>query len=277
MALTQATLLELVGRLANDLDDRVDLTATSNGTATTFVDTVNINAMTRSYDGWEWWGTSSPNANVIATVTATNTNTITLTPAMTSTTSGSTAMLVNKLGRGFRIQEYKRAINAAITDFNGIALIETIESIGTVYDVETQTITIPASLKEVYRVEYQDSEGYWQEIRRATPMGGYGWTAEPSAAVIRIEGNAAYSADGYSVRLHGYKLQDQLSAQADVCYFEPGGIVSRAAYYLCKGAIGSRDARFGQQALLYKDESEAMMLRAKARSTRKPGTQVVRL
>jgi hypothetical protein len=60
MALTQATLLELVGRLANDLDDRVDLTATSNGTATTFVDTVNINAMTRSYDGWEWWGRVPP-------------------------------------------------------------------------------------------------------------------------------------------------------------------------------------------------------------------------
>lgn len=274
MALTQATLLELVGRLANDLDDRVDLTATSDGTATTFLDNVNINSMARSYDGWEFWGTSAPNANVIATVTATASATITLTPAMTSTTTGNTAMLVNKLGRGFRIQEYKRAINAAINDFNGVARIETIETISPVYDYETQTIAVPATLAEVYKVEWQDSEGTWNEIRRATPKGGYGWTAEPSAAVIRIEGNAAYVADGYSVRLHGYKFQAELSAQSDLCYFEPGGVVARAAYYLCKGAIGSRDARFGQQALLYKEESETMMRRAKV--TRQPGTTKVR-
>lgn len=274
MALTQATLLELVGRLANDLDDRVDLTATSDGTATTFLDNVNINSMARSYDGWEFWGTSAPNANVIATVTATASATITLTPAMTSTTTGNTAMLVNKLGRGFRIQEYKRAINAAINDFNGVARIETIETISPVYDYETQTIAVPATLAEVYKVEWQDSEGTWNEIRRATPKGGYGWTAEPSAAVIRIEGNAAYAADGYSVRLHGYKFQAELSAQSDLCYFEPGGVVARAAYYLCKGAIGSRDARFGQQALLYKEESETMMRRAKV--TRQPGTTKVR-
>jgi hypothetical protein len=274
VALTQATLLELVGRLANDLDDRVDLTATSDGTATTFLDNVNINSMARSYDGWEFWGTSAPNANVIATVTATASATITLTPAMTSTTTGNTAMLVNKLGRGFRIQEYKRAINAAINDFNGVARIETIETISPVYDYETQTIAVPATLAEVYKVEWQDSEGTWNEIRRATPKGGYGWTAEPSAAVIRIEGNAAYAADGYSVRLHGYKFQAELSAQSDLCYFEPGGVVARAAYYLCKGAIGSRDARFGQQALLYKEESETMMRRAKV--TRQPGTTKVR-
>lgn len=277
MALTQATLLELVARLAGDLDDRVDLAATSNGTTTTFVDNVNINSSARSYDGWEFWGTSSPNANVIATVTATSSATITLTPAMTSTTTASTAVLVNKLGRGFRIQEYKRAINAAITDFNGIARIDTIETIGTAFDEETQTIAMPATLAEVYKVEYQDSAGYWNEIRRATPRGGFGWTAEPAAAVIRIEGAPGYIADGYTVRLHGYKYQDQLSAQADVCQFEPGGIVARAAYYLCKGAIGHRDARFGQQALLYKEESEAMMRRAKARSTRQAGTQKVRL
>jgi hypothetical protein len=274
MALTQATLLELVARLANDLDDRVDIAATTNGTTTTFVDNVNINSSTRSYDGWEFWGTSSPNANIIATVTGTSTNTITLTPAMTSTTTASTAMLVNKLGRGFRIQEYKRAINAAITDFNGVARIETIEEIATVFDEETQTVTIPATLAEVYRVEYQTSEGFWQEIRRATPHGGNGWTAEPSAAVIRIEGDPAYIADGYTVRLHGYKFQDQLSAQADICYYEPGGIVARAAYYLCRGGI-ARDSRYAQMVILYREESEAYMRRAK--TTRRPGTQRVRV
>ena len=103
--------------------------------------------------------------------------------------------------------------------------------------------------------------------------------ADPGArlaanAVLRIEGYPAYLADGYAVRLHGYKFQEQLSATTDVCYYEPGGIVARAAYYLCKSAI-SRDARYAQMVLLYKDESEAMMRRAKI--TRQPGTQKVRV
>lgn len=275
MALLQTTLLELVGRLANDLDDRVDLTATTNGSTTTFVDTVNINEMTRSYDGWEFWGTSAPNADVVRTILSTATNTITFTSALTSTTTGNTAMLVNKMGRGFHIQEYKRAINAAISDFNGIARIEMIDSIAQVFDASNGTITPGEDTCEVYRVEFQDSGGAWNEIRRATPRGGYGWTAEPAGGVIRIEGDAAYSADGYAIRLHGYRFQEQLSAQSDLCYFDPGGIVARAAYYLCRGGVG-RDSRFATMVILYKDESETMMRRAKARSTRRPGTVKVR-
>ena len=274
MALTQQTLVQLVTRLANDLDDCVELTATSNGTTTTFVDNVNINSSRESYDGWEWWGTSSPNANVIATVTGTSSATITLTPAMTSTASTNTAILVNKRGRGFRIQDYKRAINAAILDFNGVARIETIDSIATAFDEDDGTISPAATTCEVYKVEYQNSDDIWTEIRKATPRGGYGWTAEPSAGVIRVEGWPASEADGYSIRLHGYKFQDALSSQSDVCYYEPGGILARAAYYLVRGGI-SRDPRYAQMVLLYREESEAMMRRAKI--TRRAGTVSVRL
>lgn len=273
MALTQATFLQLVTRLANDLDDLVELAATTNGTTTTFVDTVNINANTRSYEGWEFWGTSAPNAGVVATVDGISVSTIVLTPAMTSTQSGNTAILVNKLGRGFRIQDYKRAINAAITDFNGVGRIETIETIVAAFDASDGTIAVPATMAECYRVEYQDADGIWCEIRKATPLGGYGWTAEPANAVIRIEGNAGWNADGYAVRLHGYKFQDALSAQTDVCYFDPSGIVARAAYYLLKGGT-QRNSDNASKVLLYQEESEKMLRRAKV--TRKSGTVTVR-
>lgn len=272
MALTQATFLQLITRLASDLDDLMILEATSTGTTTTFIDNVNINNSRDSPDGWEFWLYSQ---DAVATVSQSSGSTLTLTPALpTNPLTGADAYLVNKRGRGFRIAEYKRAINNAITDFNGVARVETVETISPVYDEETQTVTIPATLAEVYRVEYQDSAGFWQEIKRAAPRGGYGWTAEPSNAMLRIEGYPAYLADGYAVRLHGYKFQEQLSATTDVCYYEPGGIVARAAYYLCKSAI-SRDARYAQMVLLYKDESEAMMRRAKI--TRQPGTQKVRV
>ena len=203
MALTDQTFLQLITRLAHELNDAMSLAATSNGSTTTFVDNVNINSSRESYDGWEWFGTSSPNSDVIATVTTTSVSTITITPAVTSTTTGSTALLVNRRGRGFRIQDYKRAINGAIQDFNGLARIPVVETIAAVFDADTGTIAIPADLAEAYRVEWQDSSARWREVKPSLVDGGNGWTAEPANAVIRIEGDPAEQVDGYTVRIHG--------------------------------------------------------------------------
>lgn len=274
MALTDQTYLQLITRLGHEMNDLVALTASSNGTTTTFVDNVNINASRESYDGWEWWGTSSPNSDIIATVSATATNTITITPAVTSTASGNTALLTNKRGRGFRIQEYKRAINGAIQDFNGTALIPTIETITPVYSDATGTITVPATTAEVYRIEYQNSEGRWREIKRAVSAGADGWTAEPSNALIRIEGDPSYEADSYAVRLHGYKRQALLSAITDTCSFDSGGLVARAAYLLTRSSL-DRDPKYAQMALIYRQEAEEAMSRL--RVLRQPGTVQVRL
>ena len=274
MALTDQTFLQLITRLAHALNDCVALTATSNGTTTTFVDNVNVNASRESYDGWEWFGTSSPNSDVVATVTGTSTNTITITPAVTSTASGNTALLVNRRGRGFRIQEYKRAINGVIQDFNGTALIPTIETIASVLDMDDGYITVPATLAEAYRIEYQNSEGRWREIKRALTAGADGWTAEPSGAVIRIEGEPGWDADGYTVRIHGYKRQSLLSALSDTCAFDSGSIVARAAFLLTRSSL-DRDPKYAQMALLYRVEAEEALSRL--RILRQPGTVQVRL
>lgn len=274
MALTDQTFLQLITRLAHELNDCVTLTATSNGTTTTFVDNVNVNSSRESYDGWEWFGTSSPNSDVVATVTGTSTNTLTITPAVTSTTTSSTALLVNKRGRGFRIQDYKRAINGAIQDFNGTALIPTVETIASVFDMDTGAITVPATLAEAYRIEYQNGEGRWREIKRAFPAGADGWTAEPSNALIRIEGEPGWAADGYEVRIHGYKRQALLSGLSDTCAFDSGGIVARAAYMLCRSAL-DRDPKFAQMVLVFRQESEEAL--GRLRTLRAPGTVTCRL
>ena len=273
MALTDQTFLQLITRLAHELNDCVALTATTNGTTTTFIDNVNVNASRESYDGWEWFGTSSPNSDVVATVTGTSTNTLTITPAVTSTTEDSTAILVNKRGRGFRIQDYKRAINGAIQDFNGIALIPTIETISPVFDASSGTLAVPEDMAEAYRIEYEDSSGRWREIKRAFPAGGNGWTPEPSAAVIRIEGDTAHAADGYTVRIHGYKRQPLLDDLDDTCGFDAGGIVARAAFLLTRSGL-DRDSRFAQSVLLYRQESEEGLNRL--RILRQSGTALVR-
>jgi hypothetical protein len=274
MALTDQTYLQLITRLAHEMNDCIAVTATSNGTTTTFVDNVNINASRESYDGWEWFGTSSPNLDVIATVTGTSSATITFTPAITTTASTNTALLVNKRGRGFRIQEYKRAINGAIQDFNGTALIPTIEAIAAAFDADDGTVAMPSTLAEAYRVEYQDSQDRWREVRRALSPGADGWTAEPSGAVIRIEGPPKYEIDGYDIRIHGYKRQSLLSALTDVCSFDSGGIVARAAYRLTMAAL-DRDPKYAQQLLIFRQEADEAMSRL--RVLRQPGTVQVRI
>ena len=273
MALTDQTFLQLITRLAHEMNDCVALEATTNGSTTTFVDNVNVNASRESYDGWEIFFTSSPNLGEIATVTGTSSNTITFTPALTSTTTGSTAILVNKRGRGFRIQDYKRAINGAIQDFNGTALIPTIETISPVFDADDGYLTVPADLAEAYRIEYQNTQGRWLEVKWASRAGSDGWTAEPSAAVIRIEGPPADAANGYTVRIHGYKRQALLSALTDTCAFDSGGIVARAAYLLTRSAL-DRDPKYAQQVLLYRQEAEEAMSRL--RVLRDPRTRTVR-
>ena len=273
MALTDQTFLQLITRLAHELNDGMTLAATTNGSTTTFVDAVNVNASRESYDGWEWFGTSSPNSDVIATVTGTSGSTITISPAVSSTTTGSTALLVNKRGRGFRIQDYKRAINNAIQDFSGAALIPTVATISPVFSAADGYLSIPADLAEAYRIEYQNSEGRWREVRRAFPAGGDGWTAEAANAVLRIEGDPGLMADGYSVRIFGYKRQAQLSALTDTCSLDAGGVIARAAYLLCRSAL-DRDPRFAQMAILYRQDSEEAMNRP--RTLRAPGTVAVR-
>jgi hypothetical protein len=274
MALTDQTYLQLITRLAHELNDCIEVTATSNGTTTTFVDNVNINSSRESYDGWEFFGTSSPNLGIIATVTGTSSATITITPAVTTTASTNTALLVNKRGRGFRIQEYKRAINGAIQDFNGTALIPVIEAIAAAFDADAGTVAMPSTLAEAYRVEYQDSQDRWREVRRALSPGADGWTAEPAGAVIRIEGCLKDEIDGYDIRIHGYKRQSLLSALTDVCSFDSGGIVARAAYRLTMAAL-DRDPKYAQQLLIFRQEADEAMSRL--RVLRQPGTVSVRL
>jgi hypothetical protein len=275
MALTDQTRAQLRRRIADVFNDVVVLDATGNGTTTTFVDTFNVNSGSESFDGREILFTSGSNAGLVSRITTTTagTGTLTFTPSRTSTASGDDAEVYNRRNRGLTVAEYHRAINAAIEECNGLSLVPVIESIAAVFDQDTQTIAMPATLFEAFRVEYQDSDDIWKEIKRAQ-RGGDGWSPEPSGAVIRVEGWPAAMADGLSVRVHGYRRATALTADADVCPFDGHAIVMAAAYRLCLSHITS-DPSFGSLVLTLKDEYE--QARNRLRVSREAGTVRVRL
>jgi hypothetical protein len=276
MALTDQTRAQLRARLMDVFLDGVQLTFTANGSTTTCLDTFNVNTGSESFDGRDIIFTNSTNIGLVSRITGTNatTGTLTFAPARTSTLSTETADVVNRRGKGFTAGEYHRAINSAIEEINGLTLVPVISSISDAYSVSTQTFTVPTTVKEIYLVEYQDGNDDWREIPPAGSRGGIGWTAEPSAGVIRIKGNVAEMADGYSLRTHGYAEQAALTSETSVCAFDGAGVVAMAAYTLCRGAL-DRDQRFGTMLLTLKDDYE----KAKARMwwLRDPQSVIVRL
>lgn len=263
-------------RVASILDDIVEVEATANGTTLTLIDTFNVNAGAESFDGCEIFFTSGANDGETRRVTTTtpSTGTLTFTPEATATVAADTAELYNRRNKGFRVQDYHRAINHAIEEYQGIALIPVIEEIGIAFDAETQTIAVPATTLEVHTVEYQDSNDQWCEVRQAYPRGGQGWTAEPADAVIRIEGDPAWEADTYDIRLHGYKRADALTTDASVLPFDSTVIVNTAAYRLALSGV-SRDSKYGAMVITLKQDM--IVAQSRIRDVRKNGTQRVRL
>jgi hypothetical protein len=275
MALTDQTRAQLRRRIADVFNDVVVLDATGNGTTTTFVDTFNVNTGSESFDGREILFTSGSNAALVSRITSTTaaTGTLTFTPSRTSTATGDDAEVYNRRNRGLTVAEYNRAINTAVEECNGLSLVPVIESIAAAFDMDDQTIAMPSTLFEAFRVEYQDTDDVWKEIKRAQ-RGGDGWSPEPSGAVIRVEGWPAAMADGQSIRVHGYRRVLSLDTDAAVCPFDGHAVVMAAAYRLCLSHITS-DPSFGSLVLTLKDEYE--QARNRLRVSREAGTVRVRL
>lgn len=264
MALIQQTRAQIRSRVADIFSDKRELTATSNGTTTTFVDTFNVNTGTDDYRKCEILFTSSPNAGLVSVVTSVNqsTGTLTFTPARTSTQSSNTAELYRMRGTGFTLAEYHRAINDAIQELHGVYLIDSMQDVTDPYVADDQTFTAPATMHKMYRVEYQTEDGYWKEIPPARQSGSLGgWTPEPTTGAVRIEGRIAQQADGLSLRCWGYTLQAALTADADICYYDAEAVALKAAMRLCFSRIGGPEGSYGQKYLtLEKMASKAIAM-----------------
>ena len=272
-SLTQ-TFAQLIERVARRLGDYEPLTATSNGTTTTFIDTLGINTATEDMKG-RMLITSDGTAHRV-TVFTDSTGTITFTPAVASsatTASGQTAYLLNKRGKGFRLDEYKHAINAAINDAFPLGVIELYDDAVATFDRASPSITVPANFTHVHTVSWTDSDGFLHAIPRASSTNESGWIADAAQGKIRILGGPGWYSDGLAINLTGYGRQGELSAMADTCALNAEYIVARACYHLCYGAL-DKDQKFQQAATTYLNES--MKLRSRIRKDKRPGTVSVR-
>ena len=275
MALIQQTRAQLRRRIADIFGDLRVIEATANGTASTFIDTFNVNSGTEEYRKCEILFTSGVNAGLASVITNTNTTngTLTFTPSRSSTSTGDDAELYKIKGTGFSLAEYHRAINDAIQELDGIALIDTTQAVALAYDAATQTFLVPASIREVYRVEYEDAAGSWQELRPALRAGQMGWTPEPGSGSIRVEGYGAYAADGMDLRVWGYGLQEPLSSDASICYYDAKAVVDIAAANLCTSRI-DREPKYASLLLTLMKRAEES--KARARVLRDHQSQLVR-
>ena len=272
------TRLALQQRVAARLGDLVQLTATANGTNATFIDTININSGEETYTGMQLYFTNSTNNGLTRSIngTAVSTGTITFTPNATATLATETADCYNRRGQGFRVPQYRAAINAAIQDaFEGGALLEVVSTISTVFDADTPEVTVPTGMNEVYAIEWQDTEGDWHAIPPSSRFRGYGWQMDAASGEVRIEGAPAQGADGNTIRMWGYGRQDTFTADSDTTAIPAEFLVARAAFHLCLAGIDRDTSKYGAMAGIFQSESER--LRARMRVLRNPHTKRARL
>jgi len=267
--LTQ-TLAQLRNRVADRLGDRLALTATADGTTSTFKDVLNVTTATENLLG-RWLLTSDGTVHVISGQTNSS-STLTFTPVVassTTTATGQTANLFNKRGKGFNPTDYKNAINNAINDAYPLGLIAVRASVTNPFDSSSPEITVPASITLVTDLEYQDGNGDWHLIPKSGKYSEYGWRADRTAGELRLFGFPADQIDGLSLRVTGYGRQDELSSDSDTCALNAEFVVSRACYHLCTSAIDKDPAYYGSLVNLYMQESDRLRKRLRTLSSSK--------
>lgn len=260
------TLAQLRTRVAQRLGDYRLLTATANGLATSFIDTINVTTASEYPIGQEILFEDGSVRRVTGWTDTTGTLTFATLGATTYTATGKTAVLFNKRGKGFLSSEYKNAINNAINDAWPLGAIQIVSTIGTAFDAAAPSVTVPASIAYLSSVEWQDSDLYWHVVPPATKTSEYGWIADPASGQFRILGDIAWQIDGYTLRVTGHGRQDVLSADSDTCLLPAEWVVARACYHLAMSAL-DKDPTYGQTVGLYLQESQR--LRARLRTMNK--------
>lgn len=230
MAVTRKFLRQSIGAIVGDLDI---FTATSGGTTTTFVDALNGHVENNSLVAREgiFSGGTAGNLNSVVRVTANvkSTTTLTFTPAVaTSTASGDTFELYNRDGQGPKIHEIHNAINRCISFVSGSVLTEVVSSEST-FDVDSPSITIPASWVRLTHVEYQDLwDDQWYAIHEADWRPG----VDRVAKTVTPDNIPRFYMDTAQVRLRGYTEASEMSTDASTTLVDAEWLIHEAASQL---------------------------------------------
>ena len=254
MSITRQLLRQYMGRQVGDL---TSLTATANGSTTTFVDTTSLVSAVETAKGRDIIFTSTPNLGIIRRITAADMTTGTLTfAAVTSTVAGNTAELYNFRGKGWRVEEYHDAINRAIASafrpyyqpFNAV--------IAAVFDDATGDLTVPAGITHVEDLEFEDPNGIWQTVPQAGGRGQSGWWADQYANTINVRDWRFTSLmDGQNLRLIGWTRPTLMTAETSVTYIDQEWLISKASSLLCLSAL-DRDRENYNRGMVFQQEAD---------------------
>lgn len=265
-------------RVAIELRDGLILTATSDGSQTSFIDNLNLTDgpdQYRNSHGIVISATNGANVGRTVRVDSSSAASTSLTfvgsglPAITK--AGDVLHLFNLGGNGIRPQYYdqeiRTALDAAYPDY-----VEEIVADGSApFAAAAPLIAVPEQFVAVYAVEFGEEDAEWRTLPRARKAGrwGEGWTLARPTREIRVDGYWRDELDGLSYRVRGYKAHDALTA-ADT----PVAIDQRWLLAECKGRLASRrgtDRSWQQWAVEWSRDAE--QTRFRIMTPRQPNTE----
>jgi hypothetical protein len=259
-----ATLRDLRRDISDRLGDLLIITATADGSDSTFTDQSNL--IGENYAGRQLYiADAEDDANVgltrfVDSFTLTS-RTITFSPALPGEIhEGDEAELHNTRGVGWRVEEKHRAINRAIRSSG--AMVPKVVQLTTAFSQTTETITIPSQLKLVNQVEWEDTDGYWRSVTRAAGWGRGGWWILPGGT-LSVTGSFAWDMDGYPVRLSGYGDPDELVDDAAETEVDAEYVIAQTTVELLKAQL-VRNPTPERERMFVDAREEARALRPKA-------------
>ena len=274
--------ITLIEQVATLLGDITTLSATIDGApdGSTWVDYFQLAAVSnKAYKGSELVCTQAAGDNLYASArvlesSPTDPPTATLTPRLPEQVkAGDQAILLNLNSMGWHFDEYKRFINMALSHAYPNHLAGLTYTFADAFDRATPTLVVPDDFTVIARVEWQDTQGLWQEIPRAASNapGWNGWGWDFFAQRLVIGGEQRNWASGYPLRIGGYGKQAPLSAMTDQTDCDPEWLVVTAASYALRNkrdpkllAVASMDtnqANFDRPKMVTQVEADAIAIR----------------
>lgn len=251
---TRKTLRQDVGYTLGDL---ILLTATSNGSTTTFLDNVNCFLPNSEYRGTRLYFTSGSNSGLQATVTDStqSTGTLTFSPARTSTTTGNTAELWNWQGNGFLPDNINMFIQQAHREAMQYFPLPALAEESDAFDRDYPFITIPDTFRAVTGLQWLDSDENWRSVARAKGPGKPGYWVDKAGRSIVLNGGARESLSDGTYRVRGYTMEAELTSDTSETVVNAEWLRARVCELACT-AMMNRMPELRDKVALYKGDAQ---------------------
>jgi hypothetical protein len=266
-ATTGTTRKTLRRDILGDLGDVRILTATDDGSDTTFIDTENLFGEVDAYKGREFLLTGGTEANLgeIRYVTGSSASQMAIgfgvsLPA--DTAEGDEGELINTRGIGFRFRDVHEAINRAIRTVAGDALVPT--SVTSATYARGDGIALPDEFATVEYVQWLDpsDDTIWRTVPKAPRLNGAGWAVDRSTRTVVIGGSWSTTLDGQTVQVWGLAEPAELDSDTDATTINPEYVKVQAEAYLMRALyLKYKTQELGNIATQLRDEAGVLRRR----------------